>query len=262
MDITYFSIILFLIITIIYFIFPAIGKIPPETVDKITDNTQGSTDFQYTNYIRLGVYFMGILISQFIVNAVYIVNYCGGNNSSNYGSAFLITFVPWIFIFGIMLLTLLMFPGFKSSFSDIIGYFIVANTANSVLNKILFEEKVNHIIATSPETDNIDAMKKTAENIMKLYSNKAIIINQIVPENFVKTWETLKPLMREGVADNVVLQKELLDVVVLRDNIGEAVWYIYTALVVISIVSYKIASRDCQVAVFDVAKQAKNTENN
>jgi hypothetical protein len=40
-------------------------------------------------------------------------------------------------------------------------------------------------------------------------------------------------------------EQELLDVVVTRDNIGEAFWYIYTAILLISIIQYNIASRPC-----------------
>jgi hypothetical protein len=41
------------------------------------------------------------------------------------------------------------------------------------------------------------------------------------------------------------LKKQLLDIVSLRDNIGEAFWYIYTALLLIFIVQYNIVSRPC-----------------
>jgi len=40
-------------------------------------------------------------------------------------------------------------------------------------------------------------------------------------------------------------KQQLLDVVSTRDNIGEALWYIYTAVLLISITQYNIASRTC-----------------
>ena len=59
----------------------------------------------------------------------------------------------------------------------------------------------------------------------------------------------LKPLMKPQYESNPSLLKtkeqELLDVVVARDNIGEAFWYIYTGILLISIVQYNIASRPC-----------------
>ena len=48
-------------------------------------------------------------------------------------------------------------------------------------------------------------------------------------------------------ADMAEKQQALLDIVVLRDNIGEACWYIYTAILLISIIGFKIANKACEV---------------
>lgn len=248
MDITYFLIVIFIIITAIYFMFPEIGKIPLTLTDIISEESINT--YRYTNYLRLGLYFMMVMISQFIISAVYIVNNCGGNNTSNYAAAFIITFMPWIFIFGIVILVLIMFPGFKSAFSDVIGYFAVANSANKILNEILFDEKLEGLVKEADPN-----IQESSRELMKLYSNKAILINQIVPDNFLSIWDKIKPLMKPGAADNPDLKTKFLNIVALRENIGEAMWYIYTGLVVISIVSYKLSSRDCQLDIYDVQRQ-------
>jgi hypothetical protein len=41
------------------------------------------------------------------------------------------------------------------------------------------------------------------------------------------------------------LKTRLLGVVVTRDNIGEALWYTYTAVLLISIVQYNLSARGC-----------------
>ena len=41
------------------------------------------------------------------------------------------------------------------------------------------------------------------------------------------------------------IRKELFEVVVTRDNVGEAMWYIYTGILLTSIVQLKITSRGC-----------------
>lgn len=251
MDITYFLIVIFIIITAIYFMFPEIGKIPLTLTDITSEETINT--YRYTNYLRLGLYFMMVMISQFIISAVYIVNNCGGNNTSNYAAAFIITFMPWIFIFGIVILVLIMFPGFKSAFSDVIGYFVVANSANKILNEILFDEKLEKTLSDDKITD--PTVQESSRELMKLYSNKAILINQIVPDNFLSIWDKIKPLMKPGAADNSDLKTKFLNIVALRENVGEAMWYIYTGLVVISIVSYKLSSRDCQLDIYDVQRQ-------
>jgi hypothetical protein len=50
------------------------------------------------------------------------------------------------------------------------------------------------------------------------------------PNNFLEIWETLKPLMITGSYDNLEIKQKLLDLVVLKDNIGEAFWYLYTSI--------------------------------
>ena len=58
----------------------------------------------------------------------------------------------------------------------------------------------------------------------------------------------MKPLMKPGVYNNTApdnLKQQLLDLVVKRENIGEALWYIYTAMLVSSIVYYNLDTRGC-----------------
>ena len=40
-------------------------------------------------------------------------------------------------------------------------------------------------------------------------------------------------------------KKELFELVVTRDNVGEAMWYIYTGILLTSIVQLKLTSRGC-----------------
>lgn len=252
MEITYLSILIFVITTIVYYIFPFIGKVPL-TLD-ILKNADAFKEFYSSNWIRLAIYVGTIILSQYILNAVFIVNNCGGDTVSNFTNAFLITFMPWLFIFGIMIIMLIIFPGFKSAFSDIIGYFIVAKSANDVLSQIFVDQQVDDALSESASPH----LRKSAESVMKLYTNKAILINQIVPENFMETWETLTPLMKPGVDDG--LKSRLLDIVVMRDNIGEACWYLYTAIVIISFISYKISAQDCRQNIWDVEAQSKQRQ--
>jgi hypothetical protein len=39
---------------------------------------------------------------------------------------------------------------------------------------------------------------------------------------------------------------DLLKLVVLRDNVGEALWYIYTAVLIVAIVQMNLSTRGCQ----------------
>ena len=197
MDISYLSIFIFLLATYVYYAFPAIGKI------NLTLEALKSNDLQSiikANYSRLGIYLLFILVSQFGLNCAYLINKCGGSAGANIGTAALVTFFPWVFLFGILIIILLMYPGFKSAFSDVVGYFVIAGKANKLLTSILIDIDVEDNIekANFNEVDKL-LMKKAADAILKLCGNKSIIINKMTPLNFLNIWDMLKPLMNTSI---------------------------------------------------------------
>jgi hypothetical protein len=238
-DNTYMNIIIFILITILFF---AYGK-PKPTIDTLL-----SPASPYKSY---GIYFMAVLLFQLVINMSTLENKCGGGWTANLGYAALITFGPWLAIFGILIAVMINFPGMKSAFSDVIGYYAVANSANKLLAEMLVDTDINDKIKQASDgTDETkkQAMQDAAEAVMKMVGNISILINQIVPSNFMSYWKTLIPLMKNpDAADLPEKQQALLDIVVLRDNIGEACWYIYTAILLISIIGYKIANKACEV---------------
>jgi hypothetical protein len=238
-DNTYMNIIIFILITILFF---AYGK-PKPTID-----TLSSPASPYKSY---GIYFMAILLFQLAINMSTLANKCGGGWTANLGYALLITFGPWLAMFGILIAVMINFPGMKSAFSDVIGYYAVSNSANKLLSEMLVDTDINDKIKQASDgTDETkqQAMQDAAEAVMKMVGNISILINQIVPSNFMSYWKTLVPLMKNPeAADMAEKQQALLDIVVLRDNIGEACWYIYTAILLISIIGFKIANKACEV---------------
>jgi hypothetical protein len=72
----------------------------------------------------------------------------------------------------------------------------------------------------------------------------------MVPENFDDYWKILNPLKKPEYQDDSnpktkEIKNELFELVAIRDNIGEAMWYIYTGLLLVSITQMKIATRGC-----------------
>lgn len=255
MDLTYLSIVSFILITVFYYAVPSIGKISVSLTALST--LEEMEVFKSKSNVRLAIYLAVVLVSQYIINTTFVINACGGSSLSNYGNAFLITFLPWMFIFGIMLVVLIMYPGFKGAFSDIVGYFFVSDKANDLLSQILMSDSVSQsAINEIADTSVKSGLMRAAESIVKLVGNKAIIINQITPSNFMNTWDTLKELMKPTVYENQVLKSSLLDVAVLRDNIGESLWYLYTGILIISYTSYKITSASCPPDVNKVVKKS------
>jgi hypothetical protein len=245
MESTYLSLLLFSILTIVYYIF----KPSPQINDVSTD--QSYANFTKTGYIPTIIYFLLVVVVQFAVNSGVIVNKCGGSVSQNVGAAAVMTFIPWVLIFGSLMLVLIAFPGFKSAFSNVIGYFVVAGEANNVLTTLLVNQETKSAIdgETNTTPEKKQELSKAAEAILKLCGNMSVLINQIVPSNFEEYWSLLKPLMKPeyqtSAEQSIELKTQLLNLVVRRDNIGEALWYVYTAVLLISVIQYNLTTRGC-----------------
>ena len=220
---------------------------PQLKITELSDETYAA--YSSKSNILLLCYFGLVVVSQIIMNSSVIINTCGGSLAQNFGAAFLLTVIPWFFIFGIVIIALIMFPGFKTAFSNVIGYFAVSGKANQLLSTLLVNSEVNQTIdeSTQGNEEKRKELKSAAEAIIKLVGNMSILINQIVPGNFVEYWSMLTPLMKEEYQKNepLDLKQQLLNTVVLRDNIGEAMWYVYTAILLISITQYNIMKRGC-----------------
>lgn len=249
MDISLQSLLFFIIITLIYFSFSAIGKPVMLLADLASD--EAKTNYYYKNLKSLAFYLGVVVFSQFFLNIVFLISKCGGAVDKNVGAAALFTFVPWVLLFGTMIATLLIFPGFKSPFSDTIGYYSVAGKANELLSSMLTS-------GTTEDKPTNEPLTKTAELIAKILGNKSILINQMNPENFLNIWDTLKPLMVPNAYENMELKQELLNLVTFKDRVGEGFWYLYTAILISSIVYYNLAVRGCVKSIDQIAQQRED----
>jgi len=268
MDTSYISVFIFLITTILFYL-----VLKPKMKVETLNDAVLMGKYSSSKYMGLGIYLLLVIVTQFAINAYYVINTCGGSSTTNIGYAFIVTFIPWIFIFGILMAVLIIFPGIKSAFSNVVGYFIVASSANGVLTELLVNTDVNRSIKDDPSLspEQKSSYQTAADAIIKLCGNMSILINQIVPENFNKIWTSIltplmkdqyQPTMSNGVSTEnpsaLGLKQKLLDVVVLRDNIGEGMWFLYTAILLTSIVQYKITSRGCVQNLQDIQQNQQD----
>jgi hypothetical protein len=252
---SFLNILTFLLTTLVYYL----AMKPNLRYDDMI-NSDNYKQYLNNNKLYLAVYFFAILVVQFIVNAYVITQTCGGSITQNMAASGTFTFIPWSLIFGAVIVVLIIYPGFKSAFSDVIGYFYVSSSANKLLTEILVNKDVQkNIDADSSSTPEQKlAMQQAADMIIKICGNTAILINQIVPSNFVEYWNILRPLMKPQYqtdsAETNEKRNQLFELVVTRDNVGEAMWYIYTGLLITSIVQLKIATRGCNTNPEQMAK--------
>ncbi len=243
---SYLNIVTFLLTTLFYYL-----AIKPSFTYEMSSDPQKHKAYISNSYMYLAIYFLLVVVIQFMVNASIISTTCGGSVTENMGAAGVFTFLPWTLIFGVLILILTVYPGFKSAFSDVVGYFWVSSSANKIITDLLInpdiQKKMDTDTASTPEQK--EATQGAADAIIKICGNTAILINQIVPSNFDSYWNILKPLMKEKYqTDNEETNKiknDLFELVVTRDNVGESMWYMYTGLLLTSIVQLKITTRGC-----------------
>jgi hypothetical protein len=243
---SYLNILTFLLTTFFYYL-----AIKPSLTYEISSDQDKYKTYLSNNYMYLAVYFFLVMVIQFVVNASIISSTCGGSISENMGAAGVFTFLPWTLIFGVLIIILIAYPGFKSAFSDVIGYYWVSSSANKIITELLvnpdIQNKINSEDTKTPQEKA--ALQSAADAIIKICGNTAILINQIVPSNFESYWGILVPLMKEqyqtATQETLDIKKKLYDLVVTRDNVGEALWYIYTGILLTAIVQLKITTRGC-----------------
>jgi hypothetical protein len=237
--------------------------IKPVLTYEILINPQQYKDYNKKIYKALGIYLTLVILIQFLINIAAVNSKCGGNLTDNLAPAGLMTLFPWLLIFGAIIIVLIMYPGFKMAFSDVIGYFYVAGTANKVMTELLINKNIQQNIDASQMNETEKAnMENAADAIIKICGNTSILINQIVPSNFDKYWEILHPLMKTKYQtdgpETTTMRKQLFNLVVMRDSIGEMLWYIYTGILLTSIVQMKISTTPCYVSKATMEKNYKN----
>ena len=371
MDSSVINFIIFLIFTGIYF-----TNIRSKATLKDYSSDEGVESYYSSVNMSLLLYFGITLLSQLITNVIVIANMCGGSFKSNLGYTALITFIPWIMIFGIVIILLISFPNFKNAFSDVVGYYSVSTRANEILSELLnhsnrIKGEAETIVdqnmdsaSTIPSTDtNVEKLNKLEKEIQRessdlvseIFSNLSLLINKMTPVNFNEYWNTLRPLMKPqyasltddqdkycyeladnnnftsylnkssgsttspsnnrmlegppatpatpatvqtqvnmlggtskylkacmkkmigGSGDNTQteikvndenqfqaikkycdLKQQMLNLVIYRDNVGEAMWYIYTGLLLSTILKYNINNRGCVKSVSQIQSNLNN----
>ena len=262
---SYLNIITFLLTTLFYYM-----ALKPNYTYEMSSDPAKNKQYTTNSYLYLAIYLLLVMVIQFMVNASIITSTCGGSITQNLGASGVFTFIPWTLIFGVMALILTIYPGFKSAFSDVIGYYWVYGTANKVLTELLINRDVEKALkenqSSKPPQEHSgktvggkkvltggaiskEQVEEAADTIVKICGNTSVLINQIVPSNFNEYWRILTPLMKEKYQNDgpeaTQKKQELFELVVTRDNVGEAIWYIYTGLLLTSLVQLKMTTKGC-----------------
>ena len=242
---SYINIVTFILTTIFYYM-----ALKPNLSYDVLVDVKKYEEYNKNTYLYLGIYLVLTMLIQFGVNASVISTTCGGSITENIGAAGILTFIPWTLIFGVIIIILIIYPGFKSAFSDVIGYFYISSSATKIITELLVNRDVEKKLTGTETKEEKEALDDAADIIVKICGNTSILINQIVPDNFLNYWKILNPLMKlkyrdDNLQETKDIRQQLFELVVTRDNIGESLWYIYTGILLTSIVQLKITTRGC-----------------
>ena len=224
------SIILFLIFTIFYFI--AKFQIKKSSKEK-------SSEEKYLNMI-LSTYLLINILSQLFVNVSITNQLCGVNQ---WYTATIMTLLPWIMIFSLIVILLLIFPGWLAPFSSTFGYGI---TKLGGINKIFSEILVSKDKMMQNIKDENNSELSAA--IQGLFTNESLLLNEISSKNFENTWKYFKTTGIFSAEANDSSKNKLREMVILKETISEFIWYMLSGIFTISASYNYVISSSCQTS--------------
>ena len=246
------SILFFFIITTIYFILKLVTL--PDDYNKSTGST---------NIVWLSIYILLLVAGNYFINLSTTNAMCGG--TPQWGTSFIVTIVPYLLIFGVINIILILFPGWLTPFSNTIGY-LAANLGG--LNDLFNDE-----ILTVPLKDNDDGESASDSDIQvgkalqHIYGNKSLLINEIPREGeterqkresfeqFYSAMERNKIFKKLKERDDNRIKTQLYNLLTIKDIVAEYVWNLLTGLLVTSVSYNYIVNVGCDYS----AKQMKNS---
>jgi len=206
-------------------------------------------------------YILFIIIGQYFINLNLSTSICGVNQ---WRSTLIITLVPWLIIFGMLHLILMVFPSWLGPFSNTFGYLVTKLMGLPELMKEILEPV---------------AKGETERAILSVTSDDSLLVNQFYPEAYVdkldnnnkptgeKTrkifdtaWDNLQSAgivkkFESDVKKNILFREKLYKYVDMKYTIAEYVWNILTGLLVSSISYNYIINTGCQKTAADMKKR-------
>jgi len=194
------------------------------------------SQYQSKDLIRSMYFLLGIICLELIIIFSVMMSRC-----SNISRVIIYPILIWILIFLGTKIILMSNPGFKSAFSDVIGYYYT------------YGHKQNKFI-----DDLLDTENPTHDTVVRdIISNKGLLFHSMVPGNFEKIWESLKSSSKPSMYNDESKQ-ELLNWVVQRDHIGEGCWLLWSGILCISIISLYVYSFPCELTPAQVQENKAN----
>ena len=211
-----------------------------------------------TKIIMKVSYILFVITGQYFINLNLSNALCGVNQ---WRSTLMITLVPWLMIFGVLHLFLIMFPGWLAPFANTFGYLVTKLMGLPELMKDILEPV---------------AKGETERAILSVTTDDSLLVNQFFPEAYVdkvdkddkptgeKTrkifdtaWDNLQSAgivkkFESDVKKNISFREKLYKFVEMKYTIAEYIWNMLTGLLVTSVSYNYILNTGCQKSAADM----------
>ena len=222
--------------------------------------------------IVTGIYFLLVIVTQYIVSLSAIKEKCGNND---YVSAFMTTAFPWTFIFGILYIVMTMFPAWKAPFANTCGYGFarLAGVRTLLVDDILKKDAykqggggMRKMFKRSAqrggggeevEDSGLSSVKDMTKAIQNIYSDPSMLINEITIDNYETFWSRMKPLFKSSAN---VHKDALFKMILLKDVVAECIWYLLTGMLVTSMVANSIVNTKCRYSIDEMKKNQDESD--
>ena len=218
---------------------------------------------QANNTVWASVYALLLIVGEYFISLGVTKSLCGTNQ---WDTAFYMTFVPWLLIFGVLNVMLIVFPGWLSPFANTFGYAACKLAGLSGTMDQLFRfKRAGEPTGTTP-TGKADT-SETEELLGKIYGDKSLLINEVTVNNFDDFWLNMWPLFSRKAqqlsnpskpSSPNPLKSQLLALVQLKETVAMWVWYMLAGLLVVSVSYNYVAAAKCQRTPEEV--QARHQE--
>jgi hypothetical protein len=209
-----FSILCFFILTIVFFI--------------IRFFTRDSMKL-----VTFVVYLLLLIVGEFFINMKLTSALCG---TAQLGTAFFVTLVPWLIIFGLLNVMLMVFKGWKQPFSNTFGYLITRIMGiNGLLDQIL-----------KSEADT--SLGPAAKGLEYIYKDKSLFVNEIPLDDYDSFWKNMSTNYFKPQTDEI-LKNKLKTMVFVKDLVSEFVWFSLTGCLVTTVAYNYLVNNKCSRSV-------------
>lgn len=191
-----------------------------------------------------------IFSTMYALNTSTMKKMCPNGTKNLVTKVFFSTFIPFIFLFGTIVVALSLMPGWKAPFSNTLGYSIVKN--------VIFRK----LFSLQDWVKEGDAEGDSELAKFNQRSNRTFFVNELTPENFFQAVDSLKINFKEPGDDDVdyPVKKLLYKAVIIKDFISEFIWLMVTSLLTYSLSQIYILEKSCEPDVQDMIKDAQMQE--